>query len=131
MLLNPVKQNIDLGIVVSDPTECLHFYRDILGLEKTEEITMGLGTLHRLQYCNSDVKLLVPKEAKQSGPEGLQAQEGIRYFTMVISNIKEVVTKLTEENVPFEIPLTEIRPGTTIAMVRDPAGNVLEFVERS
>ena len=131
MLLNPVKQNIDLGIVVSDPTECLHFYRDILGLEKTEEITMGLGTLHRLQYCNSDVKLLVPKEAKQSGPEGLQAQEGIRYFTMVISNITEVVTKLTEENVPFEIPLTEIRPGTTIAMVRDPAGNVLEFVERS
>lgn len=129
--MNPVKQNIDLGIVVSDPTECLHFYRDILGLEKTEEITMGLGTLHRLQYCNSDVKLLVPKEAKQSGPEGLQAQEGIRYFTMVISNIKEVVTKLTEENVPFEIPLTEIRPGTTIAMVRDPAGNVLEFVERS
>ena len=126
--MNPVKQNIDLGIVVSDPTECLHFYRDILGLEKTEEITMGLGTLHRLQYCNSDVKLLVPKEAKQSGPEGLQAQEGIRYFTMVISNIKEVVTKLTEENVPFEIPLTEIRPGTTIAMVRDPAGNVLEFV---
>ena len=131
MLMNPVKQNIDLGIVVSDPTECLHFYRDILGLEKTEEITMGLGTLHRLQYCNSDVKLLVPKEAKQSGPEGLQAQEGIRYFTMVISNINEVVTKLTEENVPFEIPLTEIRPGTTIAMVRDPAGNVLEFVERS
>ena len=131
MLMNPVKQNIDLGIVVSDPTECLHFYRDILGLEKTEEITMGLGTLHRLQYCNSDVKLLVPKEAKQSGPEGLQAQEGIRYFTMVISNIKEVVTKLTEENVPFEIPLTEIRPGTTIAMVRDPAGNGLEFVERS
>ena len=131
MLMNPVKQNIDLGIVVSDPTECLHFYRDILGLEKTEEITMGLGTLHRLQYCNSDVKLLVPKEAKQSGPEGLQAQEGIRYFTMVISNIKEVVTKLTEENVPFEIPLTEIRPGTTIAMVRDPAGNVLEFVQRS
>ena len=131
MLMNPVKQNIDLGIVVSDPTECLHFYRDILGLEKTEEITMGLGTLHRLQYCNSDVKLLVPKEAKQSGPEGLQAQEGIRYFTMVITNIKEVVTKLTEENVPFEIPLTEIRPGTTIAMVRDPAGNVLEFVERS
>ena len=129
--MNPVKQNIDLGIVVSDPTECLHFYRDILGLEKTEEITMGLGTLHRLQYCNSDVKLLVPKKAKQSGPEGLQAQEGIRYFTMVISNIKEVVTKLTEENVPFEIPLTEIRPGTTIAMFRDPAGNVLEFVERS
>ena len=76
--MNPVKQNIDLGIVVSDPTECLHFYRDILGLEKTEEITMGLGTLHRLQYCNSDVKLLVPKKAKQSGPEGLQAQEGIR-----------------------------------------------------
>ena len=129
--MNPVKQNIDLGIVVSDPTECLHFYRDILGLEKTEEITMGLGTLHRLQYCNSDVKLLVPKKAKQSGPEGMEAQEGIRYFTMVISNIKEVVTKLTEENVPFEIPLTEIRPGTTIAMFRDPAGNVLEFVERS
>ena len=38
MLMKPVKQNIDLGIVVSDATECLHFYRDILGLEKTEII---------------------------------------------------------------------------------------------
>jgi catechol 2,3-dioxygenase-like lactoylglutathione lyase family enzyme len=131
MLMKPVKQNIDLGIVVNDPTDCLAFYCDILGLEKTEEITMGLGTLHRLQYGNSDVKLLVPKKEIDSGPVGLQAQQGMRYFTMVISNLAEVVDKLTSENVPFEIPLTEIRPGTSIAMVRDPAGNVLEFVERS
>ncbi len=131
MLMKPAKQNIDLGIVVNDPTDCLAFYCDILGLEKTEEVEMGLGTLHRLQYFNSDVKLLVPKEAKGSGPVGLQAQQGMRYYTMVITNLDEVVDKLQRENVPFEIPLTEIRPGVKIAMVRDPAGNILEFVERS
>ena len=131
MLMKPVKENIDLGIVVNDATECLSFYRDVLGLEKTEEVEMGLGTLHRLKYGNSDIKLLVPKKATGSGPVGLQAQQGMRYYTMVISNLDEVVAKLASQNVPFEIPKTEIRPGVTVAMVRDPAGNVLEFVERA
>lgn len=131
MLMKPVKENIDLGIVTNDPERALTFYRDLLGLEKTEEITMGLGTLHRLKYGNSDVKLLVPKKPVGDSPTGLQAQQGFRYFTMVIANLSEVVQKLKDANVPFEIPETEIRPGTRIAMVRDPDGNVLEFVERS
>ena len=131
MLMKPVKENIDLGIVTNDPERALTFYRDLLGLEKTEEITMGLGTLHRLKYGNSDVKLLVPKQPVGDSPTGLQAQQGFRYFTMVISNLHEVVEKLTAASVPFEIPETEIRPGTRIAMVRDPDGNVLEFVERN
>jgi hypothetical protein len=31
----------------------------------------------------------------------------------------------------FEIPEKEIRPGVRVAMVKDPDGNVVEFVERS
>jgi hypothetical protein len=34
-------------------------------------------------------------------------------------------------HIPFTRAKTVIRPGTTIAMVKDPDGNIVEFVERS
>jgi catechol 2,3-dioxygenase-like lactoylglutathione lyase family enzyme len=33
--------------------------------------------------------------------------------------------------IEFTLPETEIRPGVRIAMVKDPDGNIVEFVERS
>jgi hypothetical protein len=33
--------------------------------------------------------------------------------------------------VPFEIEKQELMPGVTIAMVRDPDGNTVEFVQRA
>jgi catechol 2,3-dioxygenase-like lactoylglutathione lyase family enzyme len=38
---------------------------------------------------------------------------------------------LQDKGIVFEIPEKEVRPGVRIAMVRDPDGNVVEFVERS
>jgi hypothetical protein len=41
-----------------------------------------------------------------------------------------VIQRLEAEHIEFTRPKTEIRPGTTIAMVKDPDGNIVEFVER-
>ncbi len=38
---------------------------------------------------------------------------------------------LKDKGAEFTILETAIRPGTQIAMIRDPEGNILEFVERS
>jgi catechol 2,3-dioxygenase-like lactoylglutathione lyase family enzyme len=61
----------------------------------------------------------------------LDAQIGFRYVTFVIKNISSVCAELQKKGFVFEIPEKEIRPGTRIAMVRDPDGNIVEFVERS
>jgi catechol 2,3-dioxygenase-like lactoylglutathione lyase family enzyme len=48
----------------------------------------------------------------------------------VVSNLDAVCQHLEAQKVEFTRRKTEIRPGTTIAMVKDPDGNIVEFVQR-
>jgi len=130
MLLKPAKDSVDVGIFVSDIKKSLDFYQRILGLEKTEEVQTGFGTLHRLRYGTSDVKLMDPKKVPPAGLIGLEKQLGIRYLTFVIRDLSDLCAVLKQKGVEFTIPETQIRPGTRIAMVKDPDGNIIEFVER-
>ena len=130
MLLKPAKDSVDIGIFVSDIKKSLDFYQGILGLEKTEELQTGFGTLHRLRYGTSDVKLMDPKKVPPTGLIGLEKQLGIRYLTFVIRDLSDLCAVLKQKGVEFTIPETQIRPGTRIAMVKDPDGNIIEFVER-
>ncbi len=130
MSLKPAKDSVDVGIFVSDIKKSLDFYHGILGLEKIEELPTGFGTLHRLRFGTSDVKLMDPKKVPSAGAIGLEKQLGIRYLTFVIRDLTGLCAELKGKDVEFTIPETQIRPGTRIAMVKDPDGNILEFVER-
>lgn len=129
-MLKAAKDSIDLGIFVSDIQKSLAFYQGMLGLEKTEELQTGFGTLHRLRFGTSDIKLMDPKKVPPAGAIGLEKQLGIRYITFVIKELTALCAALKDKGVEFTIPETQIRPGTRIAMVKDPDGNILEFVER-
>jgi catechol 2,3-dioxygenase-like lactoylglutathione lyase family enzyme len=130
MALKPAKDSVDIGIFVSDIKKSLEFYQGTLGLEKTEELATGFGTLHRLRFGISDVKLMDPKKVPPVGAIGLEKQLGIRYLTFVIRDLSGLCAELKGKGVEFTIPETQIRPGTRIAMVKDPDGNIIEFVER-
>jgi len=130
MALKPAKDSVDIGIFVSDIKKSLEFYQGTLGLEKTEELATGFGTLHRLRFGTSDVKLMDPKKVPPAGAIGLEKQLGIRYLTFVIRDLTGLCADLKGKGVEFTIPETQIRPGTRIAMVKDPDGNIIEFVER-
>jgi predicted enzyme related to lactoylglutathione lyase len=56
---------------------------------------------------------------------------GFRYLTFDITNLDVVCRHLEAQNMEFTRKKTQIRPGLTIAMVKDPDGNIVEFVERS
>lgn len=130
MSLQPAKDSVDVGIFVSNVEKSLDFYHRILGLEKIEELPTPFGTLHRLRFGTSDIKLMDPKKVPPAGAIGLEKQLGIRYLTFVIHNLSGLCAALKQKGVEFTIPETEIRPGTRIAMVKDPDGNIVEFVER-
>jgi len=130
-MMEPAKDSLDLGVLVSDINASLKFYQDILGLAFIEKIPIWLGTMYRLRFGSSDFKLIDPKNKPPKGPLGLDAQIGFRYVTFVIGNISEVCEVLKKKGIEFEIPEKELRPGVRIAMVRDPDGNIVEFVERA
>jgi len=130
-MLMPAKDSLDLGIVVSDIKASLNFYQDILGLEFVGITPVWFGTMHRLRFGTSDFKLIDPKTPPPRGLVGLENQLGYRYVTFVIKNITQVCSLLKNKGIEFTLPETEIRPGMRIAMVKDPDGNIVEFVERS
>ena len=124
------KDSIDLGMIVSDIQASMNFYRTILGLDFIESIPVPFGTLHRLRFGTSDVKLVEPKKVPPRGVIGIENQLGFRYLTFVIKNLSGLCSMLKEAGIEFVIPETEIRPGVWIAMVKDPDGNVVEFLEK-
>ena len=129
-MMQPAKDSIDLGIICGDIQASLHFYHTLLGLEKVDERPAMTGTMHRLRFGNSDVKLIDPITRPEGGPIGIDQQLGFRYLTFVVTNLDAVCQHLQAHNIEFTRNKTEIRPGIKIAMVKDPDGNIVEFVER-
>lgn len=130
MGMKPGKACIDIGIVVADIDKSLAFYGGLLGLEKIGEMPLPFGTMHRMGFGDSFVKLIDPKKVPPAGAQGLARALGFRYLTFQISNIDEICAACASAGVPFEIEKQELMPGVTIAMVHDPDGNVVEFVQR-
>ena len=126
-MMKAAKDSMDLGILASD----LNFYQNILGLEFVGISQVWFGTMHRLRFGTSDFKLIEPKTIPPKGAIGLEKQVGFRYVTFVIKNLSELCTELKAKGIEFALPEKEIRPGVRIAMVKDPDGNIVEFVERS
>ncbi len=130
-MIMPAKDSLDIGIVVSDIKASLKFYQDTLGLEFVGITPVWFGTMHRLRFGTSDFKLTAPKAVPPRGTIGIENQLGFRYVTFVIKNISQVCSELKAKGIEFTLPETEIRPGVRIAMVKDPDGNIVEFVEQS
>jgi len=130
-MMDLAKDSMDLGVLVGDIQASLHFYQELLGLKFIEKIPVWFGTMYRLRFGTSDFKLIDPSARPPQGLIGLESQLGFRYVTFVIKNLSDICKELRSKGVVFEVPEKELRPGVRIAMVRDPDGNVVEFVERS
>jgi catechol 2,3-dioxygenase-like lactoylglutathione lyase family enzyme len=130
-MMKAAKDSLDLGILVSDIKASLNFYQNILGLEFVGITPVWFGTMHRLRFGTSDFKLIDPKTVPPKGIIGLEKQLGFRYVTFVIKNLTELCAELKGKGIEFTLPETQVRPGVRVAMVKDPDGNIVEFVERS
>jgi catechol 2,3-dioxygenase-like lactoylglutathione lyase family enzyme len=130
-MMKPAKNSLDIGVIVSDIKASLNFYQNVLGLEFIGTVPLWFGTMHRLRFGKSDFKLIEPNKVPPHGVIGLENQTGFRYVTFVIKNLSELCKDLQKIGIEFTIPEKEIRPGVRIAMVKDPDGNIVEFVERS
>jgi glyoxylase I family protein len=130
------KSAIDLGIVIRDSEASLAFYRDTLGFEHVADIPMPLGgggTMHRLMCGDTLVKLVKFDDVPEASnpPGGIVGATGYRYFTMIVSNLEEVMAQVGQAGYKVVISVREARPGVTIGMVADPDGNWVEFVQNS
>ena len=134
MAIEVSKDSIDIGIIVRDSEAALKFYRDTLGFEHVADTPTGNGgTMHRLMCGTSMVKLVSPGEvpAAANPPGGLAGASGIRYWTITTTNLDEITDECRAAGYTVPVEPREIRPGVRIAMVEDPDGNWVEFLENN
>jgi catechol 2,3-dioxygenase-like lactoylglutathione lyase family enzyme len=133
MSVQLTKDSIDLGIVTGDAPAALSFYRDLLGFEDLGETPMPGGAMHMLRCGTSMIKLVSPRKAPPatSPPGGIGGSTGYRYWTISVSNLDELVAACASGGRTVVVPVTELRPGVRIAIVEDPDGNWVEFLESS
>jgi len=135
MAVQLAKSAIDLGIVITDSEKALAFYVGVLGFEHQADTPMpigGGGTMHRLMCGDSMIKLVnLTNTPQAAAPGGIPGATGMRYFTMQVTNLTEMMAACAEAGVTIAVPESEIRPGISIGMVEDPDGNWVEFVQSS
>jgi glyoxylase I family protein len=128
------KAGVDLGIVVQALDPMLAFYRDTLGLyHEGQNPVPGGGVMHRLWAAETMVKLVAPEPAPAASnpPGGLRSATGFRYVTFSVSNLDEVFADCLRAGAPVVVAPTTVAPNTRIALVEDPDGNHVEFLERA
>ena len=126
------KDSIDLGIVTRDAGPMVAFYRDLLGFTDEGQMPMpNIGTMTRLRCGTSLIKIIEATPKSDAAPGGIVGSSGYRYWTMTVTNLDALVDSLKAAEVSVIIPVTELRPGIRIAMVADPDGNWVEFLEEA
>lgn len=137
------EESIAVGLVVSDGAKALAFYRDTLGLTYEGETPLFDGAVVHQVVCGpSTIKIFVPATSPEShaspekGQTGLDPQgalnaimsgRGIRYITIIVPDIEEVVGKCHDAGYRVPMPVQEFGPDSSIAVVVDPEGNWIEL----
>lgn len=88
--------------------------------------------MHRLNCGDSMIKLVkLNTNPEAPVPGGISGGCGLRYFTMIVTNLSEIMSQCEQAGVKVAVPLSEIRPGVSIGIVEDPDRNWVEFVQTS
>ena len=123
--------HIDIGIVVRDIDACLPFYRDVIGLKPIADFPVGSSHMWQLACGNCVVKLVThePTPEAANPPGGTKGGTGLRYWTMGVDDIDAAVATCEAAGASIPLPVLQLMPGIRIAMIEDPEGNVVEFLE--
>ncbi|MEM8857170.1 MAG: VOC family protein [Chloroflexota bacterium] len=124
---------IDVGLVVTDLERSLDFYQHTLGLTYKLELQtslIGKGRMIQLVHGESLLKLIeFEKQPAASDILSISQVTGIRYITLMVKEIHDLLSKVEDSGYQEQMPLTQLGNGALIAMVSDPDGNIVELVQ--
>lgn len=132
MAVRLTKAALDVGMVTADGEKALAFYRDLLGFSEDGEVPfLGLGVVKRLRCGESIFRILVldAPPAGFASRDGFASQTGLRYLTLTIANLDEMVDAARAAGYPVPVPPRQLRPGVRVAQIEDGQGTAIELMQ--
>jgi catechol 2,3-dioxygenase-like lactoylglutathione lyase family enzyme len=126
------KNCLDVGLVTTEGESALRFYRDLLGFTEDGEVPFpGTGVVKRLRCGDSVFRILVLEKAPphSASKEGFASQTGLRYLTLTVENLAEIVDDVRAAGLPVPVPPRSLRPGVTVAQIEDGLGTAIELMQ--
>lgn len=112
-----------VSFVVPELEAALHFYKDILGFEPIERPEMGIDGAW-LQSGNAQIHLIVPPEGVDVGTPPATANPIANHTAFAIDDYQRVLDHLKKHG----LEVLEIGAIRGQMWVRDPGGNIIEFI---
>lgn len=137
MTLQIAKSGIDFGTVTNNRDAMLHFYGEVLSLPEMPRATLPGVTTYKFQCGDSVIKIVTLDDVETAQleaaplPEGIFQQTGIRYVTISVDDINNVIGFCREAGVDIALDRTEIRPQVYVSLIADPDGNSIELLENN
>ena len=128
------KMTLDVGLVTTDPEEAHRFYGEILGLPFEGELELpNIGLIRRYRVGENILRIFVPvsEPASRGSTEGFASQTGLRYLTLKVENLEEVVAEVAAAGYKIAVPVIDLRPGVKVSQIEDKEGNALELMQES
>jgi len=120
------------GIAVPDPAELARWYREILGAVEVSRsaddppvlfLSFGGGALLELIPAKPDTSVLADASTRDAGRDRV-------HLCFSVENIETAVELLRHRGIELEKPVFNAYDGSQVAFFRDPAGNLLQLVQR-
>ena len=127
------RDDLDVGIVIHHTDAMLHFYGEVLGLQRSGKVELpGRGWIHKFLVGTNVVKLFETIEpVRELGDPSAYpwVRSGMQYWTLHVDDLGPVVEHLAEHGVQPVKGVLETGYGPRYMLVADPDGNLVEFVE--
>ena len=132
MAIELLATNIEIGLVTTNLDAMVGFYEGFLGLPHQGDLDFPGGTMRRYAIGNNVLKLVTLDEppAAPATPGGGPTAAGIRYYTLVVSNVTTAAEQVKAAGYEIAQELAEFAPvpGMGWMFVADPDGNWVELV---
>ena len=132
MAIELLATNIEVGLVTTNLGPMVDFYEKFLGLPYQGDLDFPGGTMKRYAVGNNVLKLITLDEAPAApaAPGGGPAAAGIRYYTLVVTNVTTAAAQVQDAGYEIAQELAEFAPvpGMGWMFVADPDGNWVELV---
>ena len=131
MAVELLAPSVEIGLVTTDLGPMVEFYENFLGLPFQLDLDFPGGTMKRYLIGDNTLKLVTYDQPPPAAltPGGGRAQTGVRYISLVVTNVTEVAAQVTAAGYEIVEPLTELTalPGIGWFFVADPDGNWVEL----